>query len=169
MAGGRRLPAINRFIEVPFMNVSEIMTRKVVTVSPELDLHGLAELFIEKDISGAPVVDKEGKFLGIVREEDLVLRDKKIHLPTLISILNGVFAFGEDRFESEFKKMAALTVEEIMDRNAAVIRPDTLIEDVATMVVEEGKNYFPVLEGKTLAGVVTKKDIVRAIAQNKLA
>ncbi|MFH1288141.1 MAG: CBS domain-containing protein, partial [bacterium] len=51
------------------MLIKDIMTKNVVTVSPEMDIHKLAELFVEKNISGAPVVDKSGKLLGIVKEE----------------------------------------------------------------------------------------------------
>ncbi|MBU2266083.1 MAG: CBS domain-containing protein, partial [Candidatus Omnitrophica bacterium] len=47
------------------MLIKDIMTKKVITVSPEMDIHKLAELFMKKNISGAPVVDKNGKLLGV--------------------------------------------------------------------------------------------------------
>ncbi|MBU4346170.1 MAG: CBS domain-containing protein, partial [Candidatus Omnitrophica bacterium] len=49
------------------MLIKDIMTKDVTTVNPKMNLHKLAELFVEKDISGAPVVDDNGKLLGIVR------------------------------------------------------------------------------------------------------
>jgi CBS domain-containing protein len=144
------------------------MTTDVVTVKPSTDIRTLAKLFIEKDISGAPVVDDKGTLRGIVLEESLILQDKKVHLPTLVYILNGVFPIGEDRFEEEMRKISAITVEGIMEDEMKALSPDVPVEDVATMVVEEGKHYFPVTEQGKLVGVVTKKDIVRAIAQNKI-
>jgi len=50
----------------------EIMTREIITVSPEMGVADLANLFWEKSISGAPVVDAEGKLLGVVTETDLI-------------------------------------------------------------------------------------------------
>ncbi|MHB9155545.1 MAG: CBS domain-containing protein, partial [Endomicrobiales bacterium] len=150
------------------MKVQDIMTRDVVTVKPDMDVRRLAQLFIEKDISGAPVVDEKGDLLGVVLEDGLILQDKNIHLPTLISILNGVFAIGEDRFESEMKKMAAITVSGIMEEKMNAISPETPVEEIATKVIEQGTHYFPVVVRGKLVGVVTKKDIVRAIAQNKI-
>jgi predicted transcriptional regulator len=149
------------------MKVREIMTKDVSVVSPGMDLRELAALMIKKDISGAPVIDK-GKLVGIVLEEGLILQDKKVHLPTFVSILNGVFAIGEKKFEAEMKKIASLTVSGIMEESMTVLSPETPVEEVATMIVEKGLHYFPVVENDKLAGVITKKDIVRAIAQKKI-
>lgn len=150
------------------MNVGAIMTKNVVTVPPDMGVQQLAALLVEKDISGAPVVDQAGKLLGVVLEEGLILQDKKIHLPTLVTVLSGVFAIGEERFDSEMKKMGAITVDGIMEDTMSVLSPETPIEEVATLVIEKGVHYFPVVENGKLAGVVTKKDIVRAIAQKKI-
>jgi CBS domain-containing protein len=150
------------------VQVQDIMTRDVITVRPDMNVHDLAQLFIERDISGAPVVGDDGTLRGVVMEEDLILQDKKIHLPTLISILSGVISLGEKRFEQEMQKMSAITVAGIMQMNPPVLAPGTLVEDVATRVIEQGVHYFPVLDQGKLVGVVTKKDIVRAIAQKKI-
>lgn len=150
------------------MNVRDIMTKEVITVKPEMGIQELAELLLQKDISGAPVVDAAGKLRGIVLEEGLILQDKKVHLPTLVSILTGVIPIGEEQFENEMKKMGAITVEGIMQDSMTVLSPDTPIEDVATMIVERGIHYFPVVDNGVLVGVVTKRDFVRAIAQKKI-
>ena len=55
-----------------------------------------------------------------------------------------------------------------MEEDIKTVSSDTKVEEVATMIVEEGLHYFPVVDEGTLVGVVTKKDIVRAIAQGKL-
>jgi predicted transcriptional regulator len=149
------------------MKVKQIMTKKVITVGPDMAVRKFAELLIKKDISGAPVLEK-GRFLGVVLEEGLILQDKKVHLPTLVNILNGVFAIGEKRFETEMKKIASLTVAGIMEENTMALSPETPVEEVATVIIEKGIHYFPVLNKGKLVGVVTKKDIVRAIAQKKI-
>jgi len=149
------------------MKVKEIMTKEVSVVKPDMDIRQFAELLISKDISGAPVMDN-GKLVGIALEEGLILQDKKVHLPTLFAVLNGVFAIGEKKFEDELKKMGSITVSGIMEDNMKVLSPDTPVEEAATIIVEKGVHYFPVVDNGKLVGVVTKKDIVRAIAQNKI-
>ena len=150
------------------MQVKDIMTKKVVTVPTTMEVHELARLFIEKDISGAPVVDKEGQYLGVVKEEGLIFQDKKLHLPTVLHLSMGFLTLGAGRLDEEMKKMAGTTVGDIMETEVRTLSPHTSVEDVATMIVEEGIHYFPVLEDDTLVGVVTRKDIVRAIAKGTL-
>ncbi|MDD4894835.1 MAG: CBS domain-containing protein [Candidatus Omnitrophica bacterium] len=149
------------------MLIKDIMTKNVITVNPEMDIHKLAELFVSKNISGAPVVDKSAKLLGIVREEGIIFQDKKVHLPTFVSLSVGFLALGTGRYDEEIKKIAANKASDIMEKDIATISPDMTIEDVATLMLEKEAYYLPVLDKGKLAGVVTKKDIVRAIAKGK--
>ena len=71
------------------------------------------------------------------------------------------------RARDEIKKIAASSVKDIMEKNPLTVNPDMSIEDAATLMLEKGVFYLPVLEGSQLVGVVTKKDIVRAIARLK--
>lgn len=149
------------------MLIKDIMTKKVITVSPKMEIHKLAELFIEKNISGAPVVDKSGKLKGIVREEGVIFQDKKVHLPTFINLSAGFLVLGTKRYNEEIKKIAASRVSDIMEKDIAVISPNIEIEDVATLMIEKEIYYLPVVDKNKLVGVITKKDIVRAIAKGK--
>jgi len=149
------------------MQIKDIMTKDVITVSPEMSVHKLAGLFIKKNISGAPVVDGNGKLIGIVLEEGVIFQDKKVHLPTFISLSVGFLALGTKRFDEEIKKITASTVSDIMEKDLTTASADTEIEDVATMMIEKEAYYLPVVDGDKLVGVITKKDIVRAIAKGK--
>lgn len=146
------------------MLVRDIMTKEIVTVSPEMGVHALAELFVNKNISGAPVVDASGKLLGIVKEEGVMFQDKKVHLPTFINLSLGFLTLGAKRYEEEMKKITASKVSDIMEKDPSTIAADAAIEDAATLMIEKDAYYLPVVEGSKLAGVLTKKDIVRAIA-----
>ena len=150
------------------MLIKDIMTKNVTTVSPEMDIHKLAELFVEKNISGAPVVDKSGKLLGVVKEEGVIFQDKKVHLPTFISLSFGFLTLGTERYNEEIKKITASKVSSIMKKDIVTIDLDTEIEDVATLMIEKEIYYFPVIDKDKLVGVITKKDIVRAIAKEKV-
>ncbi|MFH1777020.1 MAG: CBS domain-containing protein [Candidatus Omnitrophota bacterium] len=150
------------------MKIKDIMTKDVITVLPTMDIHQLAELFIAKNISGAPVVNEQGKFLGVVLEEGLIFQDKKVHLPTFINLSVGFLTLGTHRLEEELKKIAACTVADIIEPDKERFSPETSVEDVATMMIEKGKHYYPVVENDRIVGVVTKKDIVRAIANRRV-
>ena len=149
------------------MNAIDIMTKKVLTVDPGLEIHKLADFFVKNNISGAPVVSG-GKVEGVVLEDDLIVRDRKVHLPTFVFILSGVFQFGEKKLEDEMKKIAASTVSGIMRKNINKVSPATPVEDIASLVIDKGDNYFLVMEQEELLGVITKKDIVKAISENKI-
>ncbi len=149
------------------MQIKDIMTKNVITVKPSLEIQKLAELFIEKDISGAPVEDEQGNFLGLVLEGGLLFQDKKVHLPTFLNLSVGILPLGVHRYEQEMKKIAASKVEDIMEKNVTVFSPETMVEEVATMMIEKNIDYCPVLENNKLVGVVTKKDIIRIIAKGK--
>ena len=147
------------------MNASQIMTSNVLTVAPSIGIKELASIFIEKGISGAPVVDSSGKYLGVVLEESLIVQDKKVHLPTFINVMFGYLTIGEKRFEDELKKIAATTVEGIMDKNHITLRLNSELEDIATLMIEKNISYFPVLDAGKVVGVVTRRDIVRTMVK----
>ena len=149
------------------MNASDIMTKKVLTVDPQLEIHKLADFFVKNNISGAPVVSG-GKVQGVVLEDDLIVRDRNVHLPTFVFILSGVFQFGEKKLEDEMKKIAASTTAEIMRKTITRISPGASVEDIASLVIDKGVNYFLVMEKEELLGVITKKDLVKAISENKI-
>ena len=149
------------------MMVKDIMSKKVYTVGIDMDVHKLAEEFISRNISGAPVVDAQGKLLGLVLEEGILFQDKKVHLPTILNLSLGFVTLGLKQFEEEMKKITAGTVKDIMNVHPVTISPTMTIEDVATKMIESQVYYFPVVENDRLIGVLTKRDIVRAIAQGR--
>ncbi|UCD15090.1 MAG: CBS domain-containing protein [Candidatus Omnitrophota bacterium] len=150
------------------MKVKDIMTKDVITVNPSMDLHQLAKLLIGENISGAPVVNDEGKFLGVVLEEGLIFQDKKVHLPTVITLSMGFLTLGMHKFKEEIKKIAATKVEDIMEKDVVTFSADTSVEDVATIMVEKKVYYCPVVEEGKVVGVITKKDIVRTIVRGDI-
>lgn len=149
------------------MLIKDIMTKNVITVSPEMKIHKLAKLFIDKNISGAPVVDEAGKLLGVVKEEGVIFQDKKVHLPTFINLSFGFLTLGSERYNEEIKKITASTVSSIMEKDITTINPNIEIEDAATLMLEKEIYYLPVVDKDKLVGLITKKDIVRAIAKEK--
>ena len=65
--------------------------------------------------------------------------------------------------EKEIQKIAATTVDQVMTQNPVTIHPDTSIEDIASLMVDENIHTLPVVDGKKLVGVVGKEDILRTL------
>ncbi|MFA7677626.1 MAG: CBS domain-containing protein [Candidatus Omnitrophota bacterium] len=146
------------------MLVKEIMSKKVITVKPGMSVHEAAELFIAKGISAAPVVDKSGKLLGIIQERGVIFQDKKAHLPTVVAIAMGFITLGVKRFEDELKKITASKVLDILEKDFLTVSPEATVEDAATLMIEKDSYYCLAMEDGRIAGIVTKRDIIRAIA-----
>ncbi len=148
------------------LKARDIMTTDVVTVTPQTSVRELAALLLERNISGAPVVDEAGKVLGVVTESDLVFLNKKVHLPTAVAILDAfVFLESPEKTARELKKMAGTKVGDICSQSLISVSPETSLEELATLMAEQKVHTLPVMAGDALVGVIGKADIIRTIAQ----
>jgi CBS domain-containing protein len=146
-------------------NASDIMTREVITVLPETTVQQLAKIFASHGISGAPVVNQEGLVVGVVTESDLIDQNKKVHIPTVISILDSFFFLeNPEKMEQEMRKMVGVTVADIYTSPPVTVGEDTPIDEIATIMSEKNIHTLPVVADGRLKGVIGKKDIIRTIA-----
>ncbi|NOX20852.1 MAG: CBS domain-containing protein [Nitrospirae bacterium] len=142
------------------------MRTDVITVSPEMSVEELGRLFIEKNISGAPVIDEKGNLFGIVTENDLINKEKRFHIPTIIRIFDAIIPLESDtRVEEEIRKMAASTVEDICTRDVITISEDTTLNEIATIMAEKKIHLLPVVKDNKVVGIVGKKEVIRAISE----
>lgn len=146
------------------LTAKDIMSTNVITIVPDKSVKELAQLLSSNGISGVPVVDESGTLLGIVTESDLIDQKKKIHLPTVVTILDSVFYLeNPDKMEQEMLKMAGAKVENIYTTAPISINKTTTIEEIATIMAEQGIHSLPVLDNGQLVGIVGRKDIIKTI------
>jgi CBS domain-containing protein len=146
----------------------DLMTRDVKTVTPELNIKAFAEFLLHHHISGAPVLGPEGRVIGLATENDLIVRDAAVHLPTMITILDAYFVLETPRRqEQELHKILGQTVEDIMNRDVISVSPETSLRELATIMHEHACHLLPVVENGRLVGVIGKADVVRGIAQEE--
>ncbi len=144
---------------------SDIMTRSVITVKKETTVKELARILTKHGISGAVVVNNEDKVIGIVTESDLIFQNKKLHIPSVVTILDSYFFLeNPDKMEQEIEKMVGATVGDIFSEDAVTVQEDTTITEIATIMSEQHVHTLPVLKDNTLVGVIGKKDIIKTIA-----
>ncbi len=140
----------------------EIMSDDVITVTEELEVSDLATLFWEKRIGGAPVVDSGGKLLGVVTESDLIDQSKKVHIPTIMSILDSmIFLENPAKLDKEIRKMTGTKVKDIYSPSVITVDQDTPMDEVASIMADRKIHTLPVVDGDKLVGVIGKADIIR--------
>ena len=144
----------------------DIMSREVVTVGPDATVREMAQTMVERRIRCLPVVDGEGRVLGVVDEEDLVHQDARVHFPTFIHFLESYIMLPTSlkRFEKELRQAVGARAAEVMERDFHTVSPLDSVEEVATLMVEKDLEYVLVLEGERLLGVITRADILRTLA-----
>lgn len=146
-------------------NAADIMTKEVITVSLATTVQELAKILATHHISGAPVVDENGRIIGVVTESDLIDQNKKVHIPTVVSILDSFFFLeNPDKMEQEMRKIAGSTVADIYTSPARTVSGSTPIDEIATIMAEKNIHTLPVVEDGQICGIIGKKDIIRSIA-----
>ncbi|MDF2548720.1 CBS domain-containing protein [Anaerosolibacter sp.] len=147
------------------MRAKEIMNRNVITVNQEMTVDEVVKILLEHRISGVPVLDEAGKVTGIVSETDLIYREKNLHIPSFISILQGiVFLESTKDLEHQVKKMAAYKVKDVMTKNVITVSEETDLNRIVDIIIDQKVNRLPVVdrEGKLL-GIITRSDILKHI------
>ena len=146
------------------LKASDIMTKDVVTVQEDMTVEALGRIFIEKRISGAPVLNSQGKIVGIVTENDLVRKNSRLHIPTVVRIFDAFVPLGRtERVEEEIRRISASTVSEICSRTVVTVPPDATLQDISSLMFEKGVHLIPVLDAGDIVGIVGKIDIIRGM------
>ncbi|MEN8134363.1 MAG: CBS domain-containing protein [Thermodesulfobacteriota bacterium] len=144
------------------LSAKQIMTDEIITVGLELEVSELATLFWKNRISGAPVVDESGKLLGIVTESDLIDQSKKVHIPTIMTILDSmIFLENPAKLDKEIKKMTGTKVKDIYSSKVVTVNEDTPMSELATIMADRRLHTLPVVNGEKIVGVIGKADIIR--------
>ncbi|HEY6417691.1 MAG TPA: DUF190 domain-containing protein [Candidatus Binataceae bacterium] len=146
---------------LPDVKVSEVMRREVASVHPDSPIAQVVELLLTKDFTAVPVVDDQGKVVGMVSDNDLLTRGgmtvtislKKAADPDYVRALH-------ESLENPNRK-----VSEVMTREVVTIAPDTILGRAARVMVEKHLKRLPVVDpdGK-LVGILGRLDILNTIA-----
>ena len=142
------------------MKVSDLMTRRVHTVRPETTLKDVAAVLSEHRISGLPVVDADGKLMGVIGKTDILAKEGAEPPQGLRRLLHPR---ETSKLES---KIGARTAGEAMSAPAITVEPSYTVSGAAQIMIEHGINRLPVLLDDRLVGILTRFDLVRAFARS---
>ena len=144
------------------MKARDVMTRPVVSIDSDAPISVAIRLMLQKKISGLPVVDSAGNLVGVVTEGDFLRRAEtgtEHEQPRWLEFLMGPGALAEDYVRSHGRK-----VSEVMTRGVKTVEETTPLQDVVTLMERNHIKRVPVLRDKTLVGIVTRANLLRALA-----
>jgi len=142
------------------MQVKEIMSRSVRTVTPDTKVLDVASIMCLFRFPGLPVVEDEDRLVGIIAEKDVLhcLFPKLEHL-----MEEGIANVDLDREMGRYKEVLALSVSDLMARNPITVTPDMHILRAATVMVRHRFRRIPVAEHGKLVGMLSLGDVHKAI------
>jgi len=152
------------------VTVADIMERDVPTVGPEDDIETVVRTLREHELPGIPVVNDGGRVMGIITEADLVLSEEgsDLHLPHYIELFGGaIFLEPLQRFEDRLRKAFASKARDLMTEDPVTVAPGDSVREAARTIASKKHNRLPVVERGRLVGVVTRLDVLDALAHEE--
>ena len=144
------------------VRVGEVMTRDVVSVTPDTPLKDVAAALVERGVSGLPVCDADGAVVGVLSEADLLVKQGGAPERS-----GGLFAWLVDTASApDLAKLRAHTAGEAMTAPAITVESVAPVSEAARTMVSLGVNRLPVLEDGRLVGIVTRADLVRLFTRS---
>ena len=143
------------------MKASEIMTREVVAVFPDTPVRDVARLMVDHRISGVPVID-HGKLVGIISENDLL---RRVELGTEKTRTRWLqFLTSDDTLLAEYVRARGLLARDVMTTNVVTVPPDAPVATIAELMESRHIKRVPVVDGDKVVGIVSRANLVQALA-----
>lgn len=144
------------------MRAHQIMTRDVITVSPHTTIMDAANIMLRCHLSGLPVMGEDGTLLGIVSESDF-LRRGEIGTGRRRPAWLQFFA-GPGRAAIDFIHERGRHVEDVMTPDPITVDEQTPLDELVRIMEKKGVKRLPVMSGKMLVGIITRANILQAVA-----
>jgi len=144
------------------MRAHQIMTKDVITVTPHTTVETAAKIMLRTHVSGLPVLDDAGKLVGIVSESDFLRRSEigtGRKRPKWLQ-----FLIGPGRAATDFVRERGRKVEDVMTEEPITVSEDTPLEELVGLMEKKGIKRLPVMSGDVLKGIVTRSNLLQAVA-----
>lgn len=148
--------------------VRDIMDVAPVTVAPETSLEEVVSVLKANEVNGVPVVNEGGRCVGIITEADLIIGDEEgdLHIPHYIELFGGlIFLEGMRQFEAKLRKATAATAEDLMTADPVTVEDTASVKEAAHVISAKHHNRLPVVQHGRLVGLVTRIDVLDALAR----
>ena len=144
------------------MRAHQIMTRPVITVTPETTVVEAANTMLQRHVSGLPVIDPDGKLVGIISEGDFIRRSEIGTQRKRGRFLR--FILGPGQAATDFVQEHGRKVAEIMTKTPLTITEDTELEKIVQLMEKNNVKRLPVIRGDQIVGIVSRANLLQAVA-----
>jgi CBS domain-containing protein len=144
------------------MRAHQIMTRPVITVTPETTIVEAANTMLQRHVSGLPVTDATGKLVGIISEGDFIRRGEIGTQRKRGRFLK--FILGPGQAATDFVHEHGRKVAEIMTQQPLTITEDAALEEIVELMEKNNVKRLPVMRGDKIVGIVSRANLLQAVA-----
>jgi CBS domain-containing protein len=141
------------------------MVSPVITVKPYTPVRDVAKLFLERRISAAPVVDDDGKVVGIISEGDLVHRveagTERQRSWWLVALT------GDETLAAEYVKAHARKAADVMTTKVITAEPETPLHEIAALLEKNSIKRVPIMKDGQLVGIASRANLLQAVASSR--
>lgn len=150
------------------MRIEEVMNKYPVTIDKEAPISDVAELLVKYNLTAVSVVDENNKLIGIITEGDLLYKKVRPHVPHYVNVLGAsIYYNGIGEYNSQFKKLLASSVEDLMTKEVITAKPETEVEEVVAVMLDKHLKSMPVVDKEgVLIGSLGRRDIIKLIAKD---
>ncbi|MHB1579864.1 MAG: CBS domain-containing protein [Acidithiobacillus sp.] len=146
----------------------DIMTREAITVLADDSVKKVGEVLLSSGHHSLPVVNGDGHLVGMIGERDLIDAHRKVHLPTMLTILDGLIPLGGmHEYEEELRKVTAVTASQLATTRVISVAPDEDADAVAEKLLRKDVHAVPVVDGSgLLLGIISRSDILQHLLKS---
>jgi len=146
------------------LRARDLMTSPAITVSPDDTLEHVARTMLEHGISAVPVVDADGRLLGIISEHDLMAQEQGLPF----SVYRAPQLFGHwlppEGLEELYRLGRSLEAKTVMRHPVVTVSEDATATQIAQLMIETGHTHVPVIRDGRVIGMITRHDLLKLLA-----
>jgi CBS domain-containing protein len=144
------------------MKAKDVMTSPVISVEPDASIWEAIRIMLQRRISGLPVIDKHGHLVGMVSEGDFLRRAEtgtQRRRPHWLECL-----MGPGRLADEYTRSHGRKIQDMMTSDPVTVTEDTSLDEVVRTMEKRRIKRLPVVRGKEVVGIVSRANLVHALA-----
>ncbi len=148
------------------MKARDAMVDKVIAVRDQTTVEEIMRLLTTRGISSVPVLDGEGRLLGIVSESDLFLQERNLPFTevTLPELFDRPVNPDSGQLDEAYARARGLPASEVMTREVITVDAEDDLGQAAWLMAQKKLEHAPVLDGGRLVGIIARSDVLRALA-----
>jgi CBS domain-containing protein len=149
-------------MEVRAVIAADIMVRKVVTIAPDESVARAASLMTANDVSALPVINTDGHLVGIISEADLLRREEiatATYRPSWVETITPATTLAAEYVKSHSKRVG-----DLMSKDVISVSETASLNDIAALLERNRIKRVPVVRGDQLVGIVSRGNLIQALA-----